>query len=421
MKFLVLVFDNIFRNWVSSLLTSLGTMVLVLVVTLVWTVLSVLSAATTEKASKIKAIVTEKWQIPSQLPWAYASGLSDAAFDSGKAGQVHPQDAMTWGFFMGATDPDPAKRDFDRMIFAFVMEPRKVRTMMDEIDEMQDSELGPLLQAIDSMEKNRQGMIVGVDRLKKMGLQIGDRITLYSRNFKDITLKDLEIVGTFPEQVARFKSSAVISREYFNAAMDAYERENRKPHPLADKTLNLVWLKAGNRPEFNQLAEQVTSAPNYSNPAVKCETASAGISTFLEAYRDLLWGAKWLLMPACMVTLALVIANAISISVREREREFAVLKVLGFRPWMILALVMGESLMIAQISSLFSVAVTYVGINYGLGGLPFQIAFFPKFSVPGSAFLVGVLMGVCTALVGSLVPAMNACLVKVSDVFARVT
>ena len=65
---------------------------------------------------------------------------------------------------------------------------------------------------------------------------------------------------------------------------------------------------------------------------MKCETASSGIATFLEAYRDLIWGMRWLLAPAILVTLSLVISNAISISVRERRMELAVLKVLGFRP-----------------------------------------------------------------------------------------
>ena len=46
------------------------------------------------------------------------------------------------------------------------------------------------------------------------------------------------------------------------------------------------------------------------------------------------------------MSLSLVIANAISISVRERRMELAVMKVLGFRPLQILVLVLGESLLL---------------------------------------------------------------------------
>ena len=60
--------------------------------------------------------------------------------------------------------------------------------------------------------------------------------------------------------------------------------------------------------------------------------AASGFTSFLEGFRDLVWGVRWLLAPACMFTVLLVIANAINISVRERRLELAVLKVLRFRP-----------------------------------------------------------------------------------------
>ena len=64
MKFLLLILKNIRRNLVLSSLTSLGTVVLVLVVTLVWSVLAFLDRATAEKSRNLKAIVTERWQFP---------------------------------------------------------------------------------------------------------------------------------------------------------------------------------------------------------------------------------------------------------------------------------------------------------------------------------------------------------------------
>ena len=101
---------------------------------------------------------------------------------------------------------------------------------------------------------------------------------------------------------------------------------------MADRSLSLVLVKVDDKEAYNRVAEQITTSPYYHNPQVKCETESSGIGSFLDAYRDLLWGMRWLLAPACLGTLALVLANAISISVRERRTEMAVLKVLGFRP-----------------------------------------------------------------------------------------
>jgi putative ABC transport system permease protein len=153
---------------------------------------------------------------------------------------------------------------------------------------------------------------------------------------------------------------------------------------------------------------------------VKCETASSGIATFLDAYRDLLWGMRWLLVPAALVSLALVISNAISISVRQRRLELAVMKVLGFRPLQIMALVLGESLLLGVGAGFISSGLTWYLVNNVFGGIPFPIAFFPSFFISDDALWWGPAVGGLAALSGSLSPAWSACAVKVTDVFSRV-
>ncbi len=420
MKFLVLIIENIRRNLIRTTLTSLGTMMLVLVVTLVFTVLTTLDKVTTEKSANIKAIVTEKWQNPSLMPYSYAAGLSDGAANPNDPAAVHPQDSMTWGFFVGSTESNPAKRGYENLFFSFIMEPQKARTMLDNIDALSDDQARPVIEAVKRMKEIRNGVIIGEGRLTKLNKKIGDRITVYGRNYRDINL-ELEIVGTFPKETAGYAESAIIDRDFFEAELDTYKAShNNKPHPLADKTLSLVWLRVPDRVSFNKLTEQVLTAPSFTNPAVKCETSSTGISSFLDAYRDIIWGVRWLLAPACMLVLSLVISNAISISVRERRIEFAVLKVLGFVPWQILTLVLGEALLIGTLSGLASAGLSYGIINGVWGGLPFPIAFFPKFSVPINCLWWGAAMGAATAFVGSFIPAWSARSVRVSDVFAKV-
>jgi putative ABC transport system permease protein len=129
---------------------------------------------------------------------------------------------------------------------------------------------------------------------------------------------------------------------------------------------------------------------------------------------------RYFLVPAVCGTMALVIANAISISVRERRTEMAVLKVLGFQPRQIMAMVLAEALVVGAGSGLVSAAGTYTLINLIFGGLKFPVAFFPAFMVPGEALWWGPAVGGSTALVGSIVPAWSAMRVKVSEVFSKV-
>src|SRR5207244_10347003 len=104
---------------------------------------------------------------------------------------------------------------------------------------------------------------------------------------------DIEIVAEFPP--GQYGQSAIMNRSRLNNALDAYKQKNGKPHPLADKTLNLVWLKVPDTAAYNKVAEQVEHSPLFTVPAVKCETASSGVASFLDAYRDLLRIVRWLL------------------------------------------------------------------------------------------------------------------------------
>jgi len=414
MKFLLLIAKNVGRNPLRSVLTALGTMVLVLVVTLVWSVLAFLDAVTVVKSQNLKAIVTERWRIPSQMPFAYAATLSEGA--AREPGDLRPLDSMTWQFYGGTLDP--VKRTRENILFAVALEPRKIRAMMDELDELGPADAKELDEAVRRLEQQRNGLILGRQRMEAIQKRPGDRITVYSLNYKGIDLEG-EIVGTFP--AGRYDNSAAMNRDYLNEALDAFARKpGAKPHPMADRSLNLVWLRVPDSRAFEKIAGQILGSPYYASPAVKCETAASGMATFLEAFRDLIWGMRWLLAPAALVTLSLVIANAISISVRERRVELAGLKVLGFRPMQILWLVLGEALLIGTLAGFASAALTYVVINDYFEGIKFPLAMFGSFYIPVDALWWGAGMGAATALVGSIVPAWSARNVKVADVFAKV-
>lgn len=414
-KYFVLIAKNLRRGLVRSILTALGTMALVLVVTMVWSVLSMLDKATSEKSDNFKLIVTERWQIPSRMPPAYSGTLEHGA--AKEEGDLEPLDSMSWTFYLGTTDK--AKQTRENTLFAIAMEPQKVMTMMDDLDSLVEPTKSEFAKVVAQLEANRQGVIVGRDRLAALNKRVGERITLYGINYRDIDL-ELEIVGLFPP--GRYDNTTVVDRQYILDAIDQYPQQHAgKPHPLAGSSLNLYWLRVPDQEAFRQIANQVENSPSFSNPALKCEAASSAISSFLESYSDLLWGIKFVFVPIAILSLSLVISNAISISVRERRLELAVMKVLGFRPVQILFLVLSEALLLGCSAGFLSSALTWFVVNKLIGGIKFPIAFFPSFNIPDDAFWWGPAVGGFAALIGTLIPAVNACRVKVTDVFARVT
>ncbi len=387
MKYLLLIYKNVGRNLLRSLLTAMGTMVLVLVVTLVWSVLRFIDRATEEKSKDFKAIVTQRWTAPSRIPYYYVDKLKDGAARKDHPEDVRPTDWMSWQFFVGTLDKE--HQSFRNTIFGLACDPDKLLTMMDGLDDLPSAQNAEMKTVVERLKQTRDGIIVGRDHLKNLASIIGDVRDPVGRKFKlsgiaDWTGLDLEfeIVGLFPP--GRYDNFTAFNREYFQAAFDGYKVDhNNQKHPLDDVSLSLVWLKVPDPGSYQRIVEQINAATW--NPEVKIEMASSAIGTFLEAYRTLLDGMRWFLAPACIIVLALVLANAISISIRERRTELAVMKVLGFRPRQIVLLVLGESVLLGLAAGFASAAATYAVIDWGLGGLKFPIAFFDTFMVPPDA------------------------------------
>jgi putative ABC transport system permease protein len=407
MRWFFLLFKNLRRNLLRTSLSFLAIFVLVGVITLIWSALAFLDEVMTEKSKNFKAIVTEKWQIPSMMPISYLEPLSRGAAQL--KSDVRPNDYMSWQFVGGSTDADPKKWDPATNIFFFAMDPKKLIPMMDDL-----SDLDP--KVVEKMVVDKQGALIGRARLAKLGKRVGEDLSIYSFNYKDIKF-DLHIVGTFP--TGRYDDSSVMNYQYLNDALDDYKAKNKKAHPMADRSLNLVWLQVPDAKTFGQVAQQVETSVNFKDKPVRCETGSSGIASFLDAYKDFLWGMRWLLAPAILATMALVIANAISISVRERRTEMAVLKVLGFAPLQIMVMVLGEAVLVGMVSGFASTALSYFVIK-SMGGFKFPIAFFPSFFIPAAALWWGPMIGGLTSLAGSIVPAWSARSVKVAEVFAKI-
>jgi putative ABC transport system permease protein len=267
------------------------------------------------------------------------------------------------------------------------------------------------------MKSNLRAVVIGEDRLKAINKKVGERIKLYSFNYKDIDF-EVEIVGTFPR--GRYDNSAVMNLEYFRRSLDAYERAKGQRHPLADKSLNLFWARFPEKAGYEQYAERVAAPGRFSSPAVKVEMANAAVSSFLDAYKDILWGMRWLMAPLIVAVIVLIVAIANSIGVRERQKELAIMKVLGFAPWQILVLIVGEAVLVGALSGAIATTTAWGLINQVMGGFALPIGFFGKFKVADAALWWGPAVGAFAAAAGSFFPAWSARKVKVTEVFSRI-
>jgi putative ABC transport system permease protein len=421
-KLVLIMFRGLRRTPLRTSLSYLALFVLTLVLCLIYAVLYMIGNATAEKEANFKAIVTHKTLIPSQMPLSHYTEFKRLLFDDKEGLPKHLQpvngekDLISWSFVLGTTDKlNPRK---DTMLFLFALEPDKVMTMMDGLDDLTGEEKDLLERGMDAMMKNPQAIIMSKSRMRALNVQVGQRIKVYSINYKDLT-GEFDIIGELPD--GKYEGVSFMNIAYLFKGIAAYERDTGKQHPMADKCINLIWVRLPTKEAFERLSALVDpSDPKarryFKPPPIKLETASSGIGTWMASFKDIFWGMKYILVPAMIGIMCLVVANAISISVRERRTEMAVLKVLGFQPRHILLLVLGEALLVGFLAGAMSSFLAW-GM---LGSFKFQIMFFGAFIVPKIALVYGPALGMAVAFAGSIAPALSAKKVRVAEVFAKV-
>jgi putative ABC transport system permease protein len=97
----------------------------------------------------------------------------------------------------------------------------------------------------------------------------------------------------------------------------------------------------------------------------------------------------------------LVLANTIVMAARERTREYAVLKTLGFRPFHIIGLIAGESLLIAGLGGLLGLALTFPVAQGFATTFP---TMFPVFRVEVGTVLLAIAVAVLAGVSAAVFP-----------------
>lgn len=414
----VLGLRSVVRALLRTSLTYLVVFVLVFVLCCVWSILAFLGEIMTQNDANLKGIITEKYQIPSQMKPSHLGTVKKLIEElpPGQRPDNIEENIMTWAFVGGTLDP--TKRTPQNSLFFFATEPEKIMKMMPGLEDLTGEERTQIERAINAMSRDKRAVVIGAEKLKQMGKRVGDRMKVTSLNYKEIEF-DFNIIAEFPSGT-RWDQSAVMNREYLDDELRTFPgRHGGRQHELADKSMNLIWVRLPNAQAFDTLSAKLNDPGKFS-PAIKMEIESSAYANFLSPFKTLLWFMKWPLSLGLLAITTLVASLVIGIGVRERKTEIAVLKVLGFRPWMVLGLVLGEALLVGILSGFMSTATAYSLVN-AQGGLSLPIAFFNRFYIPENALWWGPLIGGVTALIGSILPSISAYGIKASQVFSRVT
>jgi putative ABC transport system permease protein len=269
----------------------------------------------------------------------------------------------------------------ENMTFAqFAMDPTKLRSVFGE------AKMNP--EAYAAFEKERDGCVIGRISADKYHLKVGDKITLESTVYP-VTL-DFKIVGIYagtPDD-----RNMLFRQDYLNEATgDTGE-------------VGMWWLKVKSAEDMPRVLAAINKAFENTSAEVRAETERAFQLSFIS-----MWGNIKLLVTlissAVVFTLLLVSACTMSMAIRERFRELAILKALGYRRRELFAFILAESFGLAMAGAVIGVGGAYCLYTFGdvsklTNGL------FPYFEVTARIVGTGAVVAAALGVVSSIMPGL---------------
>ena len=120
---------------------------------------------------------------------------------------------------------------------------------------------------------------------------------------------------------------------------------------------------------------------------------------------------------AILIAIMLVSMNTMMMAARERTRDLAVMKAIGFSDRAVLLLVLVESVFIALLGGLLGTGLAlsvFSSSDFTAGG--FFPSFFVTWGTAGRSLIIAVVMG----LISGAIPAYNASRLKIVDALRHV-
>lgn len=257
-----------------------------------------------------------------------------------------------------------------------------------------------------AFKRDRQGCIVDRALAKRLNLKIGDRVPLEG-TFYRFNL-DLKLVGIYepPENTLGL---------YYNIKyLDEGLRQNGEERSAGN--CGTIFFKAASAEIIPDLCRKIDQHFASSATPTKSQTEQAFSQMFVKMMGNI---QSFILFIAVFVTisLTLVAANGMAMSMRERTTEIAVLKAIGFQNGRVLTLMLGEAILIAAIGGLIGVSAGR-GI-FALGHLAAP-QIIPTSRMPWTVMAWGMAVAAGIGFASGIVPAFLASRLSVVNGLRRI-
>ena len=379
MQFFKLVLRNALRHRLRTALTLLGLVVAILSFGLLQTVVDAWYAGAAG-AAPTRLVTRNAVSLVFHLPLSYRDQIR--AVDG-----VRAVSHATW--FAGIYQ-DP-KNFFPQ----FAIEPRTYFAMYPEYL--------VALPEFTAFLRDRKGAVIGRKIADTYHLKIGDALplrgTIYPGTWEFTVRAIYDGIDTKTDTSQMF-----FHWEYLNETMK--KRTGRQTDQVGVYLVDVTDIdrvaevsRAIDAVFKNSLAETLTETERAFQIGFVKQTEALVIAIRIVSY-------------VVIVIILAVMANTMAMTARERLSEYATLKVLGFSPVYIAALIVGESVAIAAIGATIGIALTFPVSDWFAAKVG---TLFPVFQVSGETVALQILCALGVGIIAAAVPGRRAATVKIVE------
>lgn len=378
---------NLGRNRLRTVLTVGGVAIAVLAFILIRTVVAAWEMGATA-AAKDRLVTRHKVTFVMSMPKRY---IEDVRNTPGIK-------QASWATWFGGKNPQ-AEHEFFMVIG---VEPETYLQVYDELSITPEEQK--------AFESDRQAAIIGDVLAAKFGWKVGDTVRLESSIYPGDW--QFHIAGIYE---ATRKSAA---RDTFIFDWD-YLNENKPPEMEKDQ---IGWI--GSRVEDGKGAAEMALVLDAKFDEKDVQTLSQDEGAFMRSFLGMMstiLAAMNIVGVVILGIMMLILGNTVAMGVRERVREYGIMRAVGFLPSHIVMLIVAEAATLGLVGGLTGLAVA-VPVVGGLGGFleMNMAAFFPIFRLQAMTALIALLIAIALGALAGALPAYQASRIKVIEALRNV-
>ncbi len=382
MKVFKLIFKNTLRHKLRTSLTILGMAVAVIAFGLLRTVVTVWYSSV-DAAGADRLVIRQAVSFIFPLPLAYKSKIES----------VPGVKEVTYQNWFGGVYKD--KNNF----FARMMvDPETLFDIYPEfiVDKNQ----------FETFKKERNSCIIGADLSKQYNLKVGDQVTLDGDIYPGKW--DFVVAGIYKGKNKNTDQTQMFFHwDYVNERM-------KIESPGRANDVGWYVVKVDNPNKSAEISERIDALFKNSTAETKTETEKAFTQGFVSASGAIIKAMDFMSF-AIVGIIMLVLANTMIMSARERTREYAVFKTLGFSRLHLTGLILGESMLISAIGGGIGLAFTFPIVAGFEQVIP--KGFFPFFFIEPITVILAVTAIILIGVLSAIFPIQRAVATKIVDGF----